>query len=248
MRSHRKAKQQDSRSTISSRKCFSNDFHKCRARNYTHLTRSRKHATQLHKEEMTSRITMKIFLQNNASRFSWRFACRSQSENDVVRQERNADWGHKVYDSEEIYAWIIGLLSTGQIMLKTVLKHELAPATPLMFSKEGDMLMAIQKHVLKDKLQVDVSYRSLQNTSVSMVDLCAILWILEWSVNGVIEEIPENMFKYVMDMLWSEDVCLVVNRYRRYGIKGPSQSQDQRICLIGKNLLYGLCCLLRTRF
>ena len=80
-------------------------------------------------------------------------------------------------------------------MLKTVLKHELAPATPLMFSKEGDMLMAIQKHVLKDKLQVDVSYRSLQNTSVSMVDLCAILWILEWSVNGVIEEIPENMFK-----------------------------------------------------
>ena len=123
-------------------------------------------------------------------------------------------------------------------MLKTVLKHELAPATPLMFSKEGDMLMAIQKHVLKDKLQVDVSYRSLQNTSVSMVDLCAILWILEWSVNGVIEEIPEC----------SEDVCLVVNRYRRYGIKGPSQSQDQRICLIGKNLLYGLCCLLRTRF
>ena len=30
-----------------------------------------------------------------------------------------------------------------------------------MFSKEGDMLIAIQKHVLKDKLQVDVSYRSL---------------------------------------------------------------------------------------
>lgn len=173
MRSHRKAKQQDSRSTISSRKCFSNDFHKCRARNYAHLTRSRKHATQLHKEEMTSRITTdkhdhkkirkmlgqyikpfdtanhpaelvhvvlgKINSDQNVDvdeavslgTLQWTFFCKTMPADfhgglfaEVkVKMMLSDKKGMqiediRVYDSEAIYAWIIGLLSTGQIMLK----------------------------------------------------------------------------------------------------------------------------------
>ena len=82
-----------------------------------------------------------------------------------------------VYDTEAIYARIIGLLATGQTTLETVLRYELSHFPTSMFSNEGDMLIATQKHVLKDKLQVEVSYRSLETTSVSIVDGCAILWI-----------------------------------------------------------------------
>ena len=130
-----------------------------------------------------------------------------------------------VYDTEAIYTRIIGLLATGQTTLDAVLKHELAPFPPSMFSKEGDMLIATQKHVLKDKLQVEVSYRSLQDTSASIVDGCAILWILQWPENSMVENIAENMFKYITDILFSEDVYLVFDRYRKYSIKGATRAQ-----------------------
>ena len=118
----------------------------------------------------------------------------------------------KEYDTEAIYARIIGLLATGRTTLEIVLKHELALFPPSMFNVDGDMLIATQKSVLKEKLQVEVSYRSLENTSACVVDGSAILWILEWPVNGVVEEIAENLFKYIMDMLCYEDVYLIFDR------------------------------------
>ena len=122
----------------------------------------------------------------------------------------------RVYDADVAYVCIIRFLATGQTALETVLKHELAPVSPSMFNKEGDMLTDTQNHVLKEKLQLDVSHRSLHNTFVSIVDGCT----------------TENMFKYVMDTLWSKHVYLVFNRYKNYIIKGSTQAQR------AKNLAY----------
>ena len=91
----------------------------------------------------------------------------------------------RVYDADAAYVCIIRFLATGQTTLETVLKHKLAPVSPSMFNKEGDILTDTQNHVLKEKLQLDVSYRSLHNTFVSIVDGCT----------------TENMFKCVMDTL-----------------------------------------------
>ena len=38
-------------------------------------------------------VAIKVFLLKTASRFSQKFGCRSQSENDAVRHEKNANWG-----------------------------------------------------------------------------------------------------------------------------------------------------------
>ena len=66
-----------------------------------------------------------------------------------------------------------------------------------------------------EKLQLDVSYRSL-DIFVSIIDGCT----------------TENMFKYFMDTLWSKHVYLVFNRYNNYIIKGSTRAQR------AKNLAY----------
>ena len=77
----------------------------------------------------------------------------------------------KVYDTEVTYACITGLLATGHKILQIVLKHELAPVPSSLFSKEGYMLIATLKHILKDQLQVEVSYKSLRKRVHRLVDL-----------------------------------------------------------------------------
>lgn len=77
----------------------------------------------------------------------------------------------KFYDTEATYARITRLLASGHEVLQIVLKHELAPVPSSLFSKEGYMLITTQKHILKDQLQVDVSYKSLRKRVHRLEDL-----------------------------------------------------------------------------
>ena len=67
----------------------------------------------------------------------------------------------EVYDTAAVYARIIGLLATGQATLKYIIKSELAPAPPAMFSENGDMRIDKNKHAYKEKLQVETSVRNI---------------------------------------------------------------------------------------
>ena len=52
--------------------------------------------------------------------------------------------------------------------------------------------------------------------------------ILEWTVNGVVEDIAKNIFKYLINMLRSEDVYLAFSRYRKYSIKSEINPISKR--------------------
>ena len=114
----------------------------------------------------------------------------------------------KVYDMSAIYARIIGLWATDQTDLETVLKYELWPVPSSMFEDTGDMRTATAKSTLKAELQVEVSTRSAQETLASVIDGSAILWIIDWPANCLVEKITENMLDYLKNLLFRQDVYL----------------------------------------
>ena len=94
-----------------------------------------------------------------------------------------------------------------------------------MFEDTGDMRTATAKSTLKAELQVEVSTRSAQETLASVIDRSAILWIIDWPANCLVEKIAENMLDYLKNLLFRQDVYLVFDRYRKYSIKSSTRAQ-----------------------
>ena len=138
----------------------------------------------------------------------------------------------EVYNTEAIYARVVGLIASGQTTLEAVLKHELSPVPTALFEDTGDMRIDHAKSKLKNKLQVEVTSRCMQNTSASVIDGSAIFWTIDWPKNCMVEHLIENMYVYVREILFHQGVYLVFDRYRKFSIKSPTRAQR------AKNLAY----------
>ena len=131
----------------------------------------------------------------------------------------------ELYNTEAIYARVIGLLATGQTALESVLKHELAPFPTAMFEDTGDMRIDHSKSKFKNKLKVEVTSRSCDNTNATIIDGNAVFWTFEWPKNCLLEHIAENMYTYVKELLYHQDVYLVFDRYKIFSPKSSTRSQ-----------------------
>ena len=52
------------------------------------------------------------------------------------------------------------------------------------------------KSVLKRKLQVEQSSRTLQQPEVVIIDGCAILWIIHWPSQGTVQDFVNGFLQY----------------------------------------------------
>ena len=77
-----------------------------------------------------------------------------------------------------------------------------------MFDDNGDMRIIKSKSVLKHKLQVSHSTRSSQ-PQVVIIDRSAILWVINWPINGNVQDLVNGYINYFMKLLNECDVYLV---------------------------------------
>ncbi|KAK3106543.1 hypothetical protein FSP39_022295 [Pinctada imbricata] len=144
----------------------------------------------------------------------------------------------EVYDTQMIYARVMGLLSTRELDLKELLSHELSPIPPSMFDDKGDLRIATSKSALKRKLQIIQSTRKSGTADVIIIDGCAVLWSIHWPSSGTVQDFVYSFWSYISQKLNTSDVYLIFDRYRQYSIKDSarisrkaSSGQAHKLCL-----------------
>ena len=70
--------------------------------------------------------------------------------------------------------------------LKDVFSHELAPVPTFIFDEMGGMQITT-KATLKNKLKVEISARTVQQADVTITDRCAMLWVINWPAQGIVQ-------------------------------------------------------------
>ena len=78
----------------------------------------------------------------------------------------------------------LGLHQSRGIQLDKVLHHELPPLPTSMFDETGIMRLSTTKSTLKNKLQVEVPWRLTHEPQATIMNGCAILWIINWPSKG----------------------------------------------------------------
>ena len=66
-----------------------------------------------------------------------------------------------------------------------------------MFDKSGDMRMTEAKSTLKTKLQVELTDHFNVLADAIVLDGCAILWVVHWSAQGVVQDLIKNLVEYM---------------------------------------------------
>lgn len=131
----------------------------------------------------------------------------------------------KFVDQEAIYARVIGLLvSQRDLDLQQVLATELAAYPPSMFQADGQMRLTTGKSVLKNNLQVEVSQRLLSSPTAVVIDVSAVLWIVHWPANGLVETFINGFKVWLSGQLSGSDVHLCFDRYQEYSTKSATRS------------------------
>ena len=130
--------------------------------------------------------------------------------------------GHvQVFDTTLIYSRVLGLQNSRNIDLQHVLEYELSPVPPALFDDNGDMQSAAQKSVLKKKIQVEVSLRSLPPADVIIIDGCAMLWTIAWPTNGIVKDFVANVFARI-NLYLECDVHLIFDKYFENSVKNAT--------------------------
>lgn len=102
-----------------------------------------------------------------------------------------------VCDVNLFYTCVLGLQQSHGIKLSEVLQYELSPVPTLMFDEKGNMQIAKTKSVLKRNLKVEIFARLAPKPEVTIIDGCAILWIIYWPNNGTIQYFVDNFTSFI---------------------------------------------------
>ncbi|MES9884040.1 MAG: hypothetical protein ABW185_24600 [Sedimenticola sp.] len=129
-----------------------------------------------------------------------------------------------VYDTTLIYSRVIALQLSRNVSMVEVLKFELAPIPTSMFLESGDMRTSGSKSVLKNKLGVQIPSRTAESPDVIVIDGCALLWTVNWPVNGIVEDFVDNFCQAVLWKLKNANVNLIFDRYYDYSTKSGTRA------------------------
>ena len=78
-----------------------------------------------------------------------------------------------------------------------------------MFNDKSQMLISKSKSTLKKKLQVEKSSRLSTNSDTTIVDGCAVLWIIHWPNKGIVQDYVDNIVSYISTRTGQSNVHLV---------------------------------------
>jgi len=129
-----------------------------------------------------------------------------------------------IFDTEVIFSRVMGLMASRAVDVKDIFRYELSPIPTSMFEDNGDMRVTKAKSVLKRKLQVEQSARTVHKTEVVIIDGCAILWIINWPTRGTVQDFVDGFLQYILSKLKQSKVYLVFDRYYEYSIKSNTRS------------------------
>ena len=102
----------------------------------------------------------------------------------------------RVVDANLIYNRVLVLHQSRGIQLDKVLHHELPPLPTSMFDETGIMRLSTTKSTLKNKLQVKVPWRLTHEPQATIMNGCAILWIINWPSKGTVHDYVHNFASY----------------------------------------------------
>ena len=123
-----------------------------------------------------------------------------------------------------IYSSVTGLMSSRNVDLKDMFSHQLAPVPTSMFEDSGAMRITKSNSIMKRKLQVEQSSRTLPTPDTIVVDGCAILWTIQWPTHGTVQDYVNNVLEYIFGKLQHIDVNVIFDRYYEYSIKTSTRT------------------------
>ena len=140
------------------------------------------------------------------------------------KKRRTRIGSNATYDTSLIFTRVMCLMASRDVDVKDVFRHELAPIPTSLFTDSGDMRLTKTKSILKRKLQVEKSGRTLQKPDAVVIDGCAILWIIHWPSHGTVQDFVDGFLMYILEKLSCSDIYLVFDRYHDYSIKSGTRS------------------------
>ncbi len=108
-----------------------------------------------------------------------------------------------------IYTRVMGIQQARDVNVGDVLQFELAPVPTSMFNENGDMRVPKSKSTLKRNYQVECSTRLAIRPKVTVIDGCAVLWIVHWPNRGTVLDFVKTFTNYILGKLETSDVYLV---------------------------------------
>jgi hypothetical protein len=97
-----------------------------------------------------------------------------------------------------------------------------------MFEGDGSMQLSGQKSVIQKKLKVEVSARVTHAADLTIVDGCAMFWVLQWPWKGTVLDLINSAVKYNLNLMSKGDVCLVFDWYHVYSPKNCARVSRNR--------------------
>ena len=142
------------------------------------------------------------------------------------KKQRGADPMEQC-DSGLIVARVTALMSTRAINLNDVLQYELAAVPTSVFGEKSGQLR-ISKSILKQRLQVEVTYPSRGTGDAVVIDGCAILWVLQWPSKGFFKDVVLNFVKYATNKMHCYRRTHVI--FDRYNTSIKDATRCQQAC------------------
>ncbi|KAL8568389.1 hypothetical protein ACOMHN_066414 [Nucella lapillus] len=130
-----------------------------------------------------------------------------------------------MYDTELIFSRVIGLqASSRNVDFQDVLSYELAPIPTALFDDSGEMRICKSKADLKMKTRVEVSVRNANQMDCTILDGCAVLWVVPWPASSetnqaLVSHYVESFVQYLQHKLRTGDVYLVFDRHIEFSTK-----------------------------
>ncbi|KAG0712046.1 hypothetical protein GWK47_019290 [Chionoecetes opilio] len=93
-----------------------------------------------------------------------------------------------------------------------------------MFEDNGDMRITKSKSSLKQKLRLEQSSRILPAPETTVIDGCALLWIIRWPRHGTIQNFVNSVLEYIFLKLEHSNVNIIFDRYYEYSTKTATRA------------------------
>lgn len=154
-----------------------------------------------------------------------------------AKRLKSADGKRETRDVGAIFNRLLLMsnISNTPIDMKEVLKYELTPMPLSMFKIDGSPRICKSKSDLMNGLKVAVPTRG-KAPDMSIVDGCAILWKIQWpSANGNVQDFVLGFLNFISEMLRSNDVSLIFDRYYDYSIKSVTR-ENRNVVLSSKQV------------
>ena len=136
-----------------------------------------------------------------------------------------------IYETELIFSRVMGLHATAiNVDFKDVFCFELAALPTALFHDMGAMRMCSSKSELKNKSRVEISSRNAHQINCTILDGCAIMWIVPWPSSSqtkaaLVSDYVSAFKAYFKRQLEHGDVDLDFDKYMDFSTKSLARNE-----------------------